>query len=200
MRILTGRELAARLIRAQFGVAPFIQTGYGRCGSTRTSSKRFIEWLDAVEAGRTAYEKRIPPIVTRAARRTVLALLSGLALDAYTTVGQSLARWAICVASPGLLDDLQILLTRLGIVHGRRAKWNSTYERYYDEVNVSGKHAQAMVRVVLCLESHRCPVSSSRFGRSSSSTRGSTCHRPTRSSARTRRDAHRAGQEAREVP
>ena len=34
-------------------------------------------------------------------------------------------KWAICLDSPGLLDDLQAVLANLGIVHGRNSKFNT---------------------------------------------------------------------------
>jgi intein/homing endonuclease len=148
-------ELAAQLISEHFAVEPSIQTGYGRCGSTRLASKRFIEWLDFIGAGRTAYEKRIPPTVLEAPRHTAIAFLRGLALDGYTTLAGRSPRWAICVASGGLLDDLQVLLTRLGIVHSRIEKWNAEYRRAYGEVYVSGRHAPAMIRLTPFLEADK---------------------------------------------
>ncbi|MFA9446671.1 hypothetical protein [Egicoccus sp. AB-alg6-2] len=146
------RELTARLIREKFGTEPFIQIGYGRCGSTRLASKRFIEWLDFVGAGRTAYKKRIPRAVLAAPRSSVLAFIQGLGLDGYSTqVGYS-PRWAICVASSGLLDDLQILLTRLSIVHSRIEKLNKDNGKTYGEVFVSGGSALELLRLAPFLE------------------------------------------------
>jgi hypothetical protein len=148
-------ELAAQLISEHFAVEPFIQTGYGRCGSTRLASKRFIEWLDFIGAGRTAYEKRIPPAVMNSPRETTLAFLRGLALDAYTTLSGGSPRWAICVASGALLDDLQVLLTRLGIVHSRIEKWNAEYQRTYGEVYACGRHAQDLIGAAPFLEADK---------------------------------------------
>lgn len=148
-------ELGAQLISEHFAVEPFIQTGYGRCGSTRLASKRFIEWLDFIGAGRTAYEKRIPPVVLHGPRDSAIAFLRGLALDGYTTLVGRSPRWAICVASSGLLDDLQVLLTRLGIVHSRLEKWNAEYQRSYGEVYVCGRHAQTIIALAPFLEADK---------------------------------------------
>lgn len=148
-------ELAAQLISESFGAEPYIQTGYDRCGSTRLASKRFIEWLDFLGAGRTAYVKRIPPVVLDAPRDTAIAFLRGLALDAYTNASGGSPRWAICVASSGLLDDLQVLLTRFGIVHSRTEKWNAAYGRSYGEVYAAGEHAQRLIRMAPFLEADK---------------------------------------------
>jgi hypothetical protein len=84
-------------------------------------------------------------------RSHALAFLQGLALDAYVTTG-AMVKWAICVDSPALLDDLQILLTRIGIVHSRIRKWNSRYEKHYDEIYASGAEAQRLLRLVPFME------------------------------------------------
>jgi hypothetical protein len=145
-------ELAAQLISEHFAVEPYIQTGFDRCGSARLASKRFIEWLDFIGAGRTAYVKRIPPAVLDAPRDAAIAFLRGLALDGYTTLSGGSPRWALCVASGLLLDDLQVLLTRLGIVHSRIEKWNAEYGRSYGEVYASGRHAQRLIGLAPFLE------------------------------------------------
>jgi hypothetical protein len=77
----------------------------------------------------------------------VLAFLQGLSLDAYVSV-TSMPKWAICLDSAGLLDDLQAVLTNLGIVHGRISKWNAKYNKYYDEVYATGAHAQLLAFLV----------------------------------------------------
>ena len=94
------------------------------------SSKTFVEFLEYLGCGARASEKRIPDAVLRSPRPMVLSFLQGLALDAYVTV-RSAPKWAICVDSPALLDDLQAVLTNLGIVHRR---FNSEYGKTYGEV------------------------------------------------------------------
>ena len=81
----------------------------------------------------------------------VLSFLQGLALDAYVTV-RSAPKWAICVDSPALLDDLQAVLTNLGIVHSRVAKYNREYDKTYGEVYATGSDAQRLVSEVPFLE------------------------------------------------
>jgi hypothetical protein len=81
---------------------------------------------------------------------TKVAFLSGLALDAYTTEPQP--KWAICLDSPGALDDIQLLLRWLGIVSNRVSKFNTVYDKAYGEVVVHGRQAQSLVRLVPFLE------------------------------------------------
>lgn len=148
-------ELSAHLIQEHFGVKPFVEDRGDRCPSTRVASKVVCRWLEHVGVGRTSYKKRIPPVVFEAPESTVLAFLRGLALDAYTTMSGTSAKWAICVASRSLLDDLQVLLTRLGYLHGRIRKRDPSTGRQYDEVYVSGPHAQNLIERAPFLEAEK---------------------------------------------
>ena len=65
------------------------------------------------------------------------------------------AKWAICLDSPGLLDDLQAVLTNLGVVHGRVSKANPIYGKTYDEVYAAGTNAQRLLDLVPFLEAHK---------------------------------------------
>jgi hypothetical protein len=84
--------------------------------------------------------------------RVVLSYLQGLALDAYTSSTGPSIKWAICVDSPLLLDDLQLLLRRLGFLSGRISKYNRDYDKSFDEVYVAGREAQRLVDSVPFLE------------------------------------------------
>jgi hypothetical protein len=108
--------------------------------------------LNELGCGTRASEKRLPREVMDSPRAVVLAYLQGLALDAYTNVNGTGLKWAICVDSPGLLDDLQILLRGLGIMSGRISKYNKVYEKSYDDVYVSGAEAQRFCKMVPFLE------------------------------------------------
>ena len=76
---------------------------------------------------------RIPDAVLRSPREMVLAFLQGLSLAAEVTMCGT-AKWAINSESPGLLDDLQAVLTNLGIVHERAIRYRKADGRPYDEV------------------------------------------------------------------
>lgn len=81
----------------------------------------------------------------------VLSFLSGLALDAYTSMSRG-PRWGICLDSPLLLDDIQLCLRRLGVVSNRIEKWNPHYNKYFGEVLVHGQQAQRLLALVPFLE------------------------------------------------
>jgi adenosylcobalamin-dependent ribonucleoside-diphosphate reductase len=141
------------LATALFGVEARVSRPAGKCPSVEISSKTLIEFLDHLGCGDRAATKRIPDAVLRSPRSMVLAFLEGLSLDSYLPA--SLPKWAICLASSGLLDDLQVVLTNLGIVHSRITKYNAEYDRSFDEVYVSGRHAQQFAALLRFPEAHK---------------------------------------------
>ena len=134
-----------------FGVTARVRRPAERCPFVEINSKTVVELFRQLGCGRRASEKRIPDIVLRSPRSHVVAFLQGLALDAYTTA-RPMGKWGICLDAPALLDDLQAILTNLGIVHGRITKDNHVNGKSYDEVYACGPHAQALVRLVPFLE------------------------------------------------
>ena len=143
-------QVAAAASRA-FGVTSRIRRPSDRCPFVEINSKTIVELLRQLGCGKRASEKRIPDLVLRSPRAHVLAFLQGLALDAYTT-SQPMGKWGICLDAPRLLDDLQAVLTNLGIVHGRVTKHNHINGKSYDEVYSCGPHAQELVGLVPFLE------------------------------------------------
>jgi intein/homing endonuclease len=137
--------------RSEFGVEARIVHPVDRCPGVVVASKTVVEFLDYLGCGARASTKRIPDAVLTSPREMVLAFLQGLALDAYVSI-TTMPKWAICVDSPALLDDLQAVLTNLGIVHGRISKLNRTYAKTYDEVYATGAHAQRLARLVPFME------------------------------------------------
>jgi intein/homing endonuclease len=137
--------------RSQFGLEARLSQEPGKCPGVIIASKTVVEFLDALGCGSRASAKRIPDAVLTSPREMVIAFLRGLALDAYVTTSTA-PQWAICVDSPLLLDDLQAVLTNLGIVHGRVTKYNPKYDKTYDEVYAAGRQGQLMVSHVPFLE------------------------------------------------
>ncbi|HVL28105.1 MAG TPA: LAGLIDADG family homing endonuclease, partial [Acidimicrobiales bacterium] len=133
--------------RRLFGLQPRIVRQPGKCPGVVVSSKTVVEFLDHLGSGARASDKRIPDAVLRSPRDMVLAFLQGLSLAAYTTVATA-PKWGICLDSPRLLDDLQAVLTNLGIRHGRVGKRNQTNGKTGDEVYATGEQAQRLVSLV----------------------------------------------------
>jgi adenosylcobalamin-dependent ribonucleoside-diphosphate reductase len=137
-----------------FGVRPKVVRQPGKCPSIMLSSKRVVEFLDYLGCGDRASNKRIPDAILRSPQAMVLRFLDGLCLDAYITIG-GMAKWGICLDSEGLLDDLQAILTNLGIVHSRITKQAPLYEKTFDEVYTAGREAQRLVAMLDFAEPHK---------------------------------------------
>ena len=133
--------------RSAFGLEGKLLQPVDRCASVVFASKTLVEFLEYLKCGSRASLKRIPDSVLSSRREHVLAFLSGLFLDAYVTT-EGLAKWALCLDSPPLLDDLQAVLTNLGIVHSRIEKLNKEYGKTYGEVYAAGRHAQKLLSMV----------------------------------------------------
>ncbi len=147
-------EEIAEAARLCFDVDAKIRRSADRCPSVEISSKTIVEFFEHLGCGARASAKRIPDAVLRSPRELVLSFLKGLALGAYTTDATT-TKWAICLDAPALLDDLQAVLTNLGVVHGRVSKFNKLNGKTYDEVYAAGVHAKKMVELVPFLEAHK---------------------------------------------
>ena len=137
-----------------FDVAAPIRRPKGRCWSVEVSSKEIVEFFDHLGCGDTSYDKRFPDAVLRSPRSMVLEFLSGLFLDGYTTIATA-PKMAICVASSALMDDMQAVLTNLGVLHSRVEKYNKDYGRTYHEVYAAGSEAQRLARLVPFAEEYK---------------------------------------------
>jgi ribonucleotide reductase alpha subunit len=149
-------DVLARVVAAAesvFGCTPRISRDAGKCPSVDLSSKTVVEFLEYLQTGSHAASKRIPDAVLTAPRPMVLAFLEGLTLDSYLPA--SLPKWAICLASNDLLDDLQAVLTNLGVVNSRIRKYDATYDKWFEEVYVTGRHAQRLVADLRFPERHK---------------------------------------------
>ena len=145
-------ERAVQAWQSEFGVKAVIERQPGKCPGVRLSSKRIVLWMEALGCGARASAKRIPDAILQSPRPMVLSFLSGLMLDGYAVPEGTLARVALCLDAPLLLDDLQAILTNLGLVHSRISKKNNTSGKTYDEVYLAGEWAQQFARLVPFME------------------------------------------------
>jgi len=143
--------LCVELWRRCFGVAARGTSQRDRCPTVVVSSKTIVEVLDSLGCGSRASQKRIPRVILDSPTDVATAFLQGLNLDAYTTAS-SMKKWAICLDSPMLLDDLQSLLRTLGVVTSRISKRNKINGKTYDEVYATGAHARRLLRMAPFLE------------------------------------------------
>jgi intein/homing endonuclease len=144
-------ERIRQLWQSVFGLQARITADPGKCPAVVVSSKTVVEFMTALGCGTRSSDKRIPDAVLNSPREMVMAFLQGLALDAYVTTSGA-AKWAICLDSPALLDDLQAVMTNLGVLHSRITKHNNEYDKDYDEVYAAGLQGQLMVSLVPFLE------------------------------------------------
>jgi ribonucleotide reductase alpha subunit len=142
--------------RNLFDVDARITRHGSKCPMVVVASKTIVEFLDHLGCGARASQKRIPDAVLRSPRSMVLSFLTGLFLDGYVSFGDDrMGKMAICVDSPELLDDLQAVLTNLGVVHGRVTKHNAEYDKGFDEVYAAGTEAQKLARLVSFAEKNK---------------------------------------------
>ncbi len=148
-------ERVAAAWRSEFGVTARISRHRDRCPGAVVASKTIVEFLDHLGCGRRASDKRIPDAVLRSPRSMVLAFLQGLYLDGFVSVRSGRDKMAICVDSPHLLDDLQAVLTNMGVVHSRLTKHNTQYDKDFDVVYAAGREAQKLARLVPFVEADK---------------------------------------------
>ena len=149
-------DVLARLVatvESVFGFSPRVARDPDKCPSVDLASKTLVEFLEYLGAGSRAASKRIPDAVLASPRPMVLTFLEGLTLDSYLPA--SLPKWAICLASNELLDDIQAVLTNMGVVHGRIRKHNAEYDTWFEEVYTSGRHAQRLLAELRFPERHK---------------------------------------------
>ena len=139
---------------AVFGLRPRVVRASGKCPSIEIFSKRIVEFLDYLGCGDRASNKRIPDAVLHSPRDMVLRFLDGLCLDAYISTA-GMTKWGICLDSDRLLDDLQAILTNLGVVHGRITKAAPLYNKTFDEVYAAGREAQRLMAMLRFVEPHK---------------------------------------------
>ncbi|HLF41882.1 MAG TPA: LAGLIDADG family homing endonuclease, partial [Acidimicrobiia bacterium] len=112
-------ERLASVWRARFGVDARISRPDGRCPSVSVASKTVVEFLDHIGAGERAAFRRIPDAVLASPRETVLAYVEGLLLTARAGRAAGALTVTVPLGSTPLLEDLQSVLTNLGVVHQR---------------------------------------------------------------------------------
>ena len=144
-------ERAQEAWRDAFGLNARITRQPGRCTGLVVSSKRLVEYMDQLGCGSRAANKRVPEAIMGATRQHVLAFLQGVALDAYTTHKRA-AKWAICLESAEAINQLQDLLTRLGVVNAQIRKWNRDMGKFYFELYAAGAEGQRLCELIPFLE------------------------------------------------
>jgi ribonucleoside-diphosphate reductase alpha chain len=129
--------LEARVVTAAGGSGGLPQGG-SRCPQVVVTSETAVAFLGFVAAGEKAAYRRIPAAVLASPRDMVLAYLQGLLAGAGVARTAGAATVTIALGAATLLDDLQTVLTNLGVVH----------RRVDGEVSVSGDSARDLFDLV----------------------------------------------------
>jgi len=136
--------------RRRFGVSPVEQVLRGRrIPELATESRELHAWLHAIGVGGARQDRRVPPAMFQATRDEVVAFLQGLSLGASISdkQGNSL-HWRFDSVSREAIDDVQVILTQLGILtitepSGTRSPWR---------LSARGQHALAFFKEVPFVE------------------------------------------------
>ncbi|MGH9008425.1 MAG: hypothetical protein ACRDYF_01100, partial [Acidimicrobiia bacterium] len=124
--------------RSLFGLEARVITAEGRCPQVAVTSETAVAFLEFVAGTEKAAFRRIPAAVLASPRDMVLAYLQGLLANVGVTRTAGAATVSIGLGSATLLDDLQSVLTNLGVVH----------RRLDSEVAVSGDSARDLFDLV----------------------------------------------------
>ncbi|MGH9172523.1 MAG: vitamin B12-dependent ribonucleotide reductase [Acidimicrobiales bacterium] len=133
-------EKVAATAERLFGVRADILRHAGCRSSVAIASQTVVELLDYLGCGGSASTRRVPEAVLRSPRSMVLAFVQGMSQDADVSVESR--QWAIRLGSPALLDDLQAILTNLGVVSVKTDA----------EIGASGRFAGRLCALVPFLE------------------------------------------------
>ncbi|TRZ98968.1 MAG: hypothetical protein D4R81_10050 [Nitrospiraceae bacterium] len=143
----------ADIAKKQFNLAARLVHQKNRCPGLKLSSKTLVEFFDSLNCGHSAWHKNIPGIILQSPKEGVLAFLQGLFLDGSACKqSKGSPKFNFVSASKTLLNDLQAILTNLGIVHNRLTSYNSKVKKTYGIIMASGIHAQQLMRLVPFLE------------------------------------------------
>jgi ribonucleotide reductase alpha subunit len=129
--------LEARITTAGRGSGGVPQGG-GRCPQVAVTSETAVAFLEFVAGAEKAAFRRIPAAVLASPRDMLLAYLQGLLANAGVARTAGAATVTIALGSATLLEDLQSVLTNLGVVH----------RRVDSEVVVSGDSARDLFDLV----------------------------------------------------
>ncbi len=124
--------------RSLFGLDARVTDAEGRCPQVAVTSETAVAFLEFVAGNEKAAYRRIPAAVLASPRDMVLAYLQGLLAGAAVGRTAGAAMVTIGLASATLLDDLQAVLTNLGVVH----------RRVDSEVVITGDHARDLFDLV----------------------------------------------------
>ncbi len=140
-------------VRDQFGLTGRIETDK-RNGVTSfvVASKTLCEFLDHIGAGGDSSSKQIPWSVLRSSEECVREFVGGLWLDGYVR-GDGMT--AICLNSPELLRQLQVVLNNFGLRAHIIQKFNPQYNKHFGELGMHGADSRQFARLFRLDDAHK---------------------------------------------
>jgi intein/homing endonuclease len=165
-------EQIAEAAEEIFGVPAALGVGFDGIGHVDLRSKRIAGFFDQLGCGQRGAAKRVPDAVLRSPKAHVLAYLRGLSTAAQLTASGPSTRWSLALDSSKLVDDVQAVLTNLGIVHGRIAKGDARHGTSFEELYALGDQALELVRLVPFVEAAKAQTAQRLFALPA----GKDCH------------------------
>jgi len=143
----------AQTVREQFSMEGRIETDR-RNGVTSfvVASKTLCEFLDHIGAGGDSSSKQIPWSVLRSSEECVREFIGGLWLDGYV---RSDGMTAICLNSPELLRQLQVVLNNFGLRAHIIQKYNAPYDKHFGELGMHGADSRRFARLFRLDDAHK---------------------------------------------
>ena len=134
-------EGALETVREVFGLEGQIATD-ARNGVTSlvVASKYVVEFLEHIGAGGRSDTKRIPWSILQSTEACVREFVGGLWLDGYVRGKDGMV--AICLNSPELLKQLQVVLNNFGLRAHIIRKHNARYDKHFHELGMHGADAR----------------------------------------------------------
>ena len=142
-----------RIVEQIFGIRGRVETD-ARNGVTSwvCASKSLFEFLTHVGAGGDSGSKEIPWSVLQSSEKCVREFVGGLWLDGYVR-GDGMT--AICLNSPELLRQLQVVLNNFGLRAQLIRKYNATYDKYFGELGLHGADSRRFSQLFRLDDAHK---------------------------------------------
>ena len=142
-----------RIIEQTFGITGRVETDK-RNGVTSwvCASKSLCEFLTHIGAGGDSSSKQIPWSVLQSSETCVREFIGGLWLDGY--VRQD-GMTAICLNSPELFRQLQIVLNNFGLRAQLIRKTNVAYDKYFHELGLHGADSRRFSELFRLDDAHK---------------------------------------------
>ena len=142
-----------RIVGGTFGIKGRVETD-ARNGVTSwvCASKSLCEFLTHIGAGGDSSSKQIPWSVLQSSETCVREFVGGLWLDGY--VRQD-GMTAICLNSPELLRQLQVVLNNFGLRAQLIRKYNKVYDKYFHELGLHGTDSRRFSELFRLDDAHK---------------------------------------------